>query len=124
MKLENLSLTDIGELIRLWKKHFGFFYDKRYEHCPEMLLDQIKDKGGWVITRYETRVGSKFTDDTKILVYDQGDNIEILAHMNDGNLERSIANLALAESVRERKKQELDAETAFNEDMKRYLSSR
>ena len=58
------------------------------------------------------------------MVYDYEDSIEILAHINDGNLRESVANVALAESVRQRKKQELDAENAFNEDMKRYLSNR
>lgn len=125
MNLEDLSLQDITELIRLWGIHLGYFFDKRYERNPELLLEEIKDPGCWVCgTRYETRVGSRFGDDAKILVYERAQGIEILADINDGNLKRDIANTSLAEFVRERKKQELVAENSFNEAMRKYLETR
>lgn len=104
MELKDFTPAKARDVMKLWKKHLGFFYAKNsYLRYPEILSSFVQDPKYWVTGRYEDRVGSKYTDDSKLIV-----------RSNQGKLEISCYVQAHTVMGRERIKEAEEAEEAFN----------
>ncbi len=78
MRLEDFNVDVAKKVINLWKEHLGF-WDKNnfYLNEPELLVFLLNDVDKWVTGRFEERLGSKYTDDSKLLIYIENQNLKV-----------------------------------------------
>jgi hypothetical protein len=113
MELRNFTVDVAKQVIRLWEEHLGFWYENnRYLEYPELLVSSLQDPSSWVTGRFEDRIGSRYTDDSKLLVYLKNQGLEFECY-------------AQAHTVfGEQKKQEAErAEETFNQAVMEYVKT-
>ncbi len=111
MKLEEFTPDVAKRLMYLWKRHMGIYgMGSSYLKNPELLSELVRDRENWITGRYEDRIGSKYTDDSKLIVC-----------LNRGEVEVSCYAQAHAVMGRERAKEAEQAEKNFNLAVKTLL---
>ena len=111
MKLKDFTPDVARQVIDLWEQHLGFFYKNRLcMDSPEFLASEVQDLENWATGRFEPRIGSKFTDDSKLLVYFVGGDIEVKCYAQ--------AHTAIG---KERRHEAERAEESFNKAVKDYI---
>jgi len=69
MKLEDFTPGVAKKVILLWKRHLGFYHrENSYLRHPEILADFVHDPTCWLTGGYQDRIGSRYTDDSKLLI--------------------------------------------------------
>ena len=74
MKLTEFTPDVAKRVMELWKTHLGLCpgwnSQKYYEH-PDLLVVMVINSRNWVTGRFEEPIGSKWTDNSKLLVYNR-----------------------------------------------------
>lgn len=111
MKLKNFDANIAAKVIDLWKEHLGIHSRTSPHFDPEFLAEEVRDSHTWVTGRYDPRIGSKFTDDSKLLV-----------SLRDGKV--VIECYVQAHTVaKDRQQEALTAEETFNKAMVDYVNT-
>ena len=114
MNREDFVLVNATDIIALWVAHLGPHSSNRYIRFPHMLVSHIKNPESWDAGRIEARIGSRFSEDSKLLVYDRIEGLEFLCY----------AQMVKSFGVTEAELQEAErAERAFNRAARDYLQS-
>ena len=113
MELNQFKVDNAKKIMDLWKKHLGFWHnDHWYFKHPEVLVYSLKNPESWVTGRFEDRIGSRYTDDSKLLAYLGEEGLEFECY-------------AQAHTVmRKDRQQEADrSEEAFNKAVMEYAQT-
>ena len=78
MEPKDFTVDVAKKVMELWREHLGFWYDNnRYLKDTELLVFSLQDPNSWITGRFEDRIGSRYTDDSKLLVYLRDSGLEI-----------------------------------------------
>ena len=112
MKPEDFTADVAERVMGLWAEHLGFWRkSNRYSENPRLLANLLQNPNGWLAGMFQDRIGSRFTDDSKLY-----------ASLTKGKLELRCYVQAHT-AVREEEQEALDAENTFNSEVMSYLTS-
>lgn len=112
MRLREFDVNVARRVMDLWNLHLGLHYfgSEKYFESPELLVRDINNPRFWFTGRWENRIGSRWTEDSKLFVYDRHEGISVEAYVQAQNL---IVSVDKAQK----------GEDEFNRVMKEYLAS-
>lgn len=113
MKPEQFTSGVAKRVMLLWKEHLGFFYrDHHYYTDAKLLVYALENPQSWLAGRFEDRIGSRYTDDSKLLAY-----------LRSGQLEFECYAQAQTVMGPEKRKEAENAEDAFNKAVHEYIQT-
>lgn len=66
------------KVIDIWQEHMGLWNEQDlYVIHPDILSSDMQDPRCWVTGRFEARIGSRYTDDSKLIAYERGGVLEL-----------------------------------------------
>ena len=71
MKLSEFDVNVARQVMNLWNQHLGLHYfgSQKYFDCPHLLVLDARNPRFWLCRRYENRIGSRWTEDSKLFMY-------------------------------------------------------
>lgn len=104
MHLKDFTPDVARNVMELWKEHLGLHYfgSQRYFEDPEQLSSSVINPRNWLLGRYEDRIGSRWTEDSKLFVYNNrpgDDGLRIEAYVQAQNLWRNRVEAEKAEET-------------------------
>ena len=70
MRIKDFTPDIAKKVMELWSQHLGVCCEsQRYLEHPELLAWEMQSPNSWITGRFEDRIGSKWTDDSKLLAY-------------------------------------------------------
>jgi len=113
MNPKDFTVDVAKKVMNLWKEHLGFCYDhNRYLKHPELFVSSLQDPNSWVTERFEDRIGSRYTGDSRLLVYLRNEGLEIECYVQ--------ANTVFGQ---DRKQEAERAEETFNRAVMEYVKT-
>jgi hypothetical protein len=113
MKLGDLTVDIAKRVMSLWQEHLGFWYkNNRYLEHPELLVSSLQDPTCWTTGRFEDRIGSMYTDDSKLLAYLRSEGLEFECYVQTHTV-----------FGQDRKQEAERAEEAFNRAVMEYVKT-
>ena len=90
MHIKDFTPDVAKKVMELWNEHLGLHtLSRRYFENPGQLSSAVKDPYHWWAGRYEDRIGSRWTEDSKLLIYSNrfgDDGLRIEAYVQAQNL--------------------------------------
>jgi len=82
MKLAEFDENVARKVMDLWQEHLGFWHSfNLYCEHPAVLAACMTDREYWASGRFEDRIGSRYTDDSKLLAYLRHGELEIACYV-------------------------------------------
>ena len=114
MNPDDFVLVNATDIIARWVEHLGPHSFNRYIASPHLLVAHIHDPASWDTGRIEARIGSRYSEDSKLLVYDRIEGLEFLCYV------QMIKSFGVTEAELQEAKR---AEETFNQAAREYLQS-
>jgi hypothetical protein len=112
MRPEDFTVDVARKVMLLWKEHLGFWREhNHYMEHPEILASRLQKPSEWHGT-FQDRVGSKYTDDSKLR-----------ACLKDGELEISCYAQSHVVFGKKEKQEAEKAQNDFNTAVMKYISN-
>lgn len=113
MRPNDFSVDNAIKVMGLWEKHLGFWSaNNNYLKHPELLVSSLQNIDYWITGRFEDRIGSRYTEDSKLFAY-----------LEKGKLEFECYAQANTVFGKDKKKETEKAEEEFNKAVSRYMKT-